>query len=71
MEVMADGRNYFAREEREQPFSRALALERQQRHVPKLFREREQPEFAGPQRHGSEWRLRFDRSALRRKFTLA
>jgi len=58
MEVMADGRNYFAREEREQPFSGALALERQQRHVPKLFREREQPDFPGSQRHEPERQLK-------------
>jgi len=71
MEVMADGRNYFAREEREQPYSRALALERQQRHVPKLFREREQPDFAGSQRHESERQLRLVRSSLRWQLTLA
>jgi hypothetical protein len=71
MEVMADGRNYFAREEREQPISGALALERERRHVPKLFRERKQPEFTGSQRNESERQLSFVGSALPRTLTFA
>ena len=40
MEVMRHGRNYFACEERGQPFIRTLAHEHQQKLVPQLFRER-------------------------------
>lgn len=49
---MRNGRNYFACEEREQPFVRALAhhlaLEHQQGRVPQRFRELRQPDLAGP-----------------------
>ena len=64
---MRNGGNYFACEERNQPFFRPLAhdlaLGRQQRLVQQLFREREQPDLTRPRRR--DWkrseRVRFER----------
>lgn len=54
MEVMRNGRNHFAREERQQPLCRALAYERQQKLLARLFGEREQSDLAGPRRRQPE-----------------